>query len=92
MNVPMRMSEDCIFLALRCVDVRRRSRFRPLMTRSSLSQLMWTYRVNSQTIVSTVVPTMSRTSGAFRFVVGFFCCATQSIPYCTHADICMRTS
>ena len=32
MNSPMRMSEDCISLALRCVDVRRRSRFRPLMT------------------------------------------------------------
>ena len=32
MNAPMRMSEDCISLALRCVDVRRRSRFRPLTT------------------------------------------------------------
>ena len=32
MNSPMRMSEDWISLALRCVDVRRRSRFRPLMT------------------------------------------------------------
>ena len=41
-------------------------------TVSFLSRLMWTYRVNPQTIASTVVPTMSRTSGAFRFVVGFF--------------------
>ena len=32
MNSPMRMSEDRISLALRCVDVSRRSRFRPLMT------------------------------------------------------------
>ena len=35
---------------------------------SFLSRLMWTYRVNPQTIASTVVPTMSRTSGAFGLV------------------------
>ena len=35
---------------------------------SFLSRLMWTYRVNPQTIAGTVVPTMSRTSGAFGLV------------------------
>ena len=34
-------------------------------TVSFLSRLMWTCRVNPQTIASTVVPTTSRTSGAF---------------------------
>ena len=35
---------------------------------SFLSRLMWTYPVNPQTIASTVVPAMSRTSGAFGLV------------------------
>lgn len=76
MNSPMRMSEDCISLALdqceRVLLTIRPSPSNAASTVSFLSRLMWTYRVNPQTIVGTVVPTMSRTSGAFRFVVVFF--------------------
>ena len=32
-NSPIRMRDDCISVALRCVDVRRGSRLRPLTTR-----------------------------------------------------------
>ena len=76
MNAPMRMSDDRTSLALgqrgRVLQTIRPSPSNAASAVSFLSRLMWTYRVNPQTIASTVVPTMSRTSGAFRFVVGFF--------------------
>ena len=84
MNSPMRMSEDCISLALdqrgRVLLTIRPSPSKAASTVSFLSRLMWTYRVNPQTIASTVVPTMSRTSGAFRFVVGGFVVQLKAYP------------
>ena len=76
MNSPMRMSVDCISLALdqrgRVLLTIRTSPSKAAGAVSFLSRLMWTYRVNPQTIAGMVVPTMSWTLGAFRFVVGFF--------------------
>ena len=82
MNSPMRMSEDCISLAL---DQRGRVFLRPK------SEQCRKHRVVSQP-VDVDVPRKSADDrehgraddvadiGAFRFVVGFSC-ATQSIPY-----------